>query len=735
VSKVLAATPEQLTVNGVQLKAIPYEHKEKPKTEKKPKIQPTTNGATTEADDDDDDDDVDIDGGIQNAIVEVDNDIDDEPVENFVPAVTFAERWPVVSVHTLAACDAAKKAIDTHKSVAVGVIGDVKGDSSSFVRLVSVAVMTEPSLAHASPAQVADTSNSSHGTVYVFDLHTDVESMLAIHKLLTTLLENDDVTKVMCDARHSLPALKDALRLGATTVNNVYDTLVAYRLLRRLLKRPLSDTLACLTDVDAMLALELPLSLVADLLPTSGSLWHNEPLLDVQLEFAAERVRPLLSMRARIQVELTKHTERLSDATLRYYVERERCDPLGVLPAGEVLAMAFESDVSDAGAVRIVAHRGVNYVKSSATAWANAVSARLRAAAEASRPDVLALLDAMPSVLRAAVLKFADNNPTEFAVRVHSIHFRVGQPARLQLRQPGAFEVLRECVWNAEQFKQFQASLGEKGLISAVVDAVPLRRSLHRVAIERDEAAGLVVGFRCRVVLPLTGAVSLLRDVVAHVQLSQKAVLFFGPELVGKSTVLRELSQELAKSKRTFVVDTVGDIGGDARLRDAALGDARVLRVPPRRSGATDEQVTCIREAIGNWSAECVVVDELTTEAHIACVEEVKASGAGVVCGMRATSLKTLYATYGVLQRSNPFDLVIEIDRFDHFTLHSPSVAAPAAAASQPAIQRWCDTRLSCNSRSTTARCPCQAAHRIAWLLSADGSARSSCNRRSTWFR
>jgi stage III sporulation protein SpoIIIAA len=706
-------TRAQLTVDGHVYKPLVYKERKKEKdtgkkgesgSKKKDKI--ATPGQIRDyggGDDDDhaDDDDDDDDDAEDYEHPDSDDDVVDDSqsaAPSFVPA---SERWPLISVASVAACAQAQQAIAAHKSVALGVIGDVKSDSSSFVRLVSVAVMTEPSLGVADVAQIADTANVSRGSVFVFDLHSDVETMLAIHKMLSYLLKDDDVTKVMCDARHALPALKVALRLATTEVNNIYDTLVAYQSLRRILERAQSSSssttatapaLSRLTAIDAQLALELPLTTLSDALPTGGTVWHNEPLLGVQLEFAADRVRHLLPLRARIQLELTDAIERVSDVTARWYSMRKRLTTLDVLLGGEVLAMAFDSDPRRYNVLHLVAHRGVTYQQPSAADLRKATEARWVAAAEASRADVLALLDTLPSVLRAAVLKFANNDPILFAARVQAIFFGVGSPARLQLRGTGDFEILRECVWTADQFKQFQLALGEKGLVSAAVDVVPLRRTLHRLSIRREGDA--VVGLKCRVVLAFTGAMSLLRDVITEVATQHTAVLLFGRVQVGKTAVLREISQELAYTRRTVVVDTYGDVGGDSQVRHASLGDAFVLRVPAAGADTdgADRQVACMQEALHNWSAECVVVDELTWESQIDCVTSLKANGVGVVCGARTESLSKLYEEFAVLQSNNPFDAMIEVHSHHRFTLHTTqATTAAAVAAILPVSERWYD--------------------------------------------
>jgi hypothetical protein len=699
----------QLTVDGHMYKVLVYKERKKEKDKKdepKKKEKAAKPGRIRDFDDNDDNDDDDDhdDDGAEDYEHPNDDDVDDNndvanandvAVAQSARAPTASERWPAVSVSTLAACAQAQQAIAAHKLVALGVIGDVKSDSSSFVRLVSVAVMTEPSLATADVAQAADVANVSRGTVFVFDLHSDVETMLAIHKMLAYLLKDDDVTKVMCDARHALPALKLALRLATTEVNNIYDTLIAYHSMRRILDRAppaAPHAPSRLTAIDAQLALALPLTVLSDALPTGGTLWHSEALLDVQREFAAERVRYLLPLRARIQLELAKAIERTSDVTVRWFSLRKRIATLEVLPSGEVLAMAFESDPRGDSVLHLVAHRGAPYQQPSAEALTKATEARWRGAAEASRAEVLALLDALPSVLRAAALRFADNDPIVFAARVQAIFFGVGQPARLQLRGRGDFEILRECVWSADQFKQFQLQLGEKGLMSAAVDVVPLRRSLHRLAIRREN--GAVIGLKCRVVLAFTGAISLLRDVVTQVSTSQKALLIFGDTQAGKTTVLRELSQELAYTRRTVVVDTYGDIGGDSATRHASLGDAMVLRVAAAGADAdgVDRQTACMQEALHNWSAECVVVDELTWESQIECVAALKVSDVGVVCGARAQSLATLYEEFAVLQSNNPFDAMIEVHDYHRFTLHTTqATTAAAVAAILPVSERWYD--------------------------------------------
>ena len=175
-------------------------------------------------------------------------------------------------------------------------------------------------------------------------------------------------------------------------------------------------------------------------------------------------------------------------------------------------------------------------------------------------------------------------------------------------------------------------------------------RTLHRVSALRNRD-GRVVGLTCRVGRAVRGSADAAADLVAggtSVSGSSSgpssrgrplSVLLLGRPGVGKTTAIREIARLLADDvgRRVVVVDTSNEIAGDGDVPHAALGSARRLMV-----AATAEQHRVMVEAVENHMPECVVIDEVGTEAEAMACRTIAQRGVQLVATAHGGSLASL---------------------------------------------------------------------------------------------
>ena len=100
----------------------------------------------------------------------------------------------------------------------------------------------------------------------------------------------------------------------------------------------------------------------------------------------------------------------------------------------------------------------------------------------------------------------------------------------------------------------------------------------------------------------------MLCDVVARAANERKSVLIVGDRRSGKTTALREIAAELARSRRTVIIDTLGEVGGDGATKHESLGDALLMRVLTiaAHQEQVDQQASNMLEAMFNLRAEVI---------------------------------------------------------------------------------------------------------------------------------
>jgi stage III sporulation protein SpoIIIAA len=102
--------------------------------------------------------------------------------------------------------------------------------------------------------------------------------------------------------------------------------------------------------------------------------------------------------------------------------------------------------------------------------------------------------------------------------------------------------------------------------------------------------------------------------------LSSKSLLLIGKPSVGKTTLLRELAQNLSEdlSSVVCVVDKICEIAGDGESPHHAIGSSRWK--PVSRPGL---QAQILRECVENQSPDVIICDEISTSKEVECVRSI----------------------------------------------------------------------------------------------------------------
>lgn len=119
---------------------------------------------------------------------------------------------------------------------------------------------------------------------------------------------------------------------------------------------------------------------------------------------------------------------------------------------------------------------------------------------------------------------------------------------------------------------------------------------LHRVSAFRSRSYN-ITGYTMRVARTVSGGAAMLMDILLGSSLS---VLILGPPATGKTTLLRDVTREVAEIYLCIIVDTSNEIGGDGEVPDKCVGQARRMMVPGKLERQADVMIECIQ----NYSCE-----------------------------------------------------------------------------------------------------------------------------------
>ncbi|MFN8636680.1 MAG: R3H domain-containing nucleic acid-binding protein [Chloroflexota bacterium] len=243
-----------------------------------------------------------------------------------------------------------------------------------------------------------------------------------------------------------------------------------------------------------------------------------------------------------------------------------------------------------------------------------------------------------------------------------------------------------------------------------------IERTLHRISAIRSRDRR-VIGLTCRVGRAVYGTIAILRDLVD----SGKSILMMGRPGVGKTTMLREAARVLADDlrKRTIIVDTSNEIGGDGDIPHPAIGRSRRMQVPTPTA-----QHGVMIEAVENHMPEVIVIDEIGTELEAQAARTIAERGVQLIATAHGNTLENLMlnptladliggiqtVTLGdeearrrgtqksVLERKAPptFDVVVEIQNWNRVAVHedvAEVVDAILRGHARPAVTRFRDDR------------------------------------------
>jgi stage III sporulation protein SpoIIIAA len=239
-----------------------------------------------------------------------------------------------------------------------------------------------------------------------------------------------------------------------------------------------------------------------------------------------------------------------------------------------------------------------------------------------------------------------------------------------------------------------------------------IERTLHRISCIRNRQ-GRVIGLTCRVGRAVYGVVDIVQDIVQ----SGQNVLLLGRPGVGKTTLLREAARIMGDKKRTIVVDTSNEIGGDGDIPHPAIGRARRMQV-----AAPELQHEVMIEAVENHMPQVIVIDEIGRAQEAAAARTIAERGVQLIGTAHGNSLEnlllnpTLSDLVGgiesvtlsdeearrrgtqktVLERRAPptFDVLIEIQDRQRMAVHqSVAAAVDALLRGRPLTPeiRYCD--------------------------------------------
>ncbi|MDP8924555.1 MAG: AAA family ATPase [Chloroflexota bacterium] len=241
-----------------------------------------------------------------------------------------------------------------------------------------------------------------------------------------------------------------------------------------------------------------------------------------------------------------------------------------------------------------------------------------------------------------------------------------------------------------------------------------IERTLHRISAIRNRK-DRVVGLTCRVGRSVYGTIAIIRDLIE----SGQSILMMGRPGVGKTTMLREAARVLADDlrKRTIIVDTSNEIGGDGDIPHPAVGRARRMQV-----ATPTAQHAVMIEAVENHMPEVIVIDEIGTELEAQAARTIAERGVQLIATAHGNTLENLMqnptladliggiqtVTLGdeearrrgtqksVLERKAPptFDVVIEIQNWSRVAVHdnvADVVDAMLRGQPRPATVRYRD--------------------------------------------
>ena len=150
-----------------------------------------------------------------------------------------------------------------------------------------------------------------------------------------------------------------------------------------------------------------------------------------------------------------------------------------------------------------------------------------------------------------------------------------------------------------------------------------LEQQLHRISAMRNRQQD-IIGLTLRVGRHVSGNAAMISDLL-FADCTQ-SILFLGEPGSGKTTVVREVTKQLAERFNACIVDTSNEIAGDGDIPHPCVGYARRMMVP-----SLDKQSAVMVECVQNHTPEVMVIDEIGRSTEVEAARTCKQRGVRLI--------------------------------------------------------------------------------------------------------